>query len=238
MTTRPAYKSVPEKPLALYRDLKPPAEGYGVEVTNLSGSILLIVVSAVLGTLSLVASFGLLSLGADGRISFYLLVSVAILFFAGAGVVGILMIKPLQLQKIELQQRASARTKYEKEQLLPYLEARYGAKDVIHSEKLLNGQASAAVVAGVATSIIMVESADGQKTLELGFYDESIKVADDKAKYGDDGGSAIFLFPYSVDDHASSGDGSVHANSDGSGSFGSDSGGGDGGGGDGGGGGD
>lgn len=242
--TRPAYLKVPEKPNALYRNLKPPAAHYGVEVRGLALSITLFVVPLMIGIiltgsnlLALVrASTTLASFSRADLIALIFPLVVGVGFLVGAIMAFLAMRNAIWRRNQDLAEHAKAKQKYVSELLLPYLAARYGVTDVVDASALLRGEAASARINGEPTRVILLESVNGESFVELGYADKKENVEDDAATShrsgGDSGDALVFLFPFSTDNHAANGDGSIHSSVNGDGYFGSDPGGDAGGGGD------
>lgn len=242
--TRPAYLKVPEKPNALYRNLKPPAAHYGVEVRGLTLSIILFVVPLVIGVILtgsnllalLRASASLSGFSRADLIPFVFPLVIGVGFLVGATMGFLAMRNAIWRRNQDLAEHGKAKQKYVSELLLPYLAARYGLTDVVDTSALLRGEAVSARLNGESTRVILLEAVGGESFVELGYADKKENVEDDAANShrsgGDSGDALVFLFPFSPDNHAADGDGSIHSSVNGDGYFGSDPGGDAGGGGD------
>ena len=231
---RTAFRRVPEVNANVQSPALPP-ERYGVSVPAGQGW-------AVAGSLAVIAAWVSLIILTPASPFFGVSEVVSLAAFA--------LCLPMWIRHSKASVKASKerdakKAEYAKSVLLPYLEQRYGASSIEDADPAQRGRPFTAILSGAPTLVILVESSYRSGLLELAYFDDKLETKDAGGDYVYSGDGHYYFFPFSLDSHASHGDGSVHSSSDGgshfsdssSGDGGGDSGG-DGGGGDGGGGGD
>lgn len=206
--SRTAYRSLPKLQTAA-DGLQPPERGYGVAVPSLAG----VGVAAFLGALATFCLLLIIGLERSGSsTSVILWGACALTVVISFGYMGGALRMILPQRRYAFAARDRARRDYVEQQLIPFAASAYGLTEIAEPYGLLRGEPSEATLAGRKLTVILLEDGD---SYGFGEYDESRLETDEEARRSADSGAPIFLFSYSMEEHSSSGDGSLHSTDDG-----------------------
>lgn len=208
--SRTAYRVLPKLQTAA-PELDAPERGYGVEIPSLAG----VGVAVVLGALASFCLFLLIGLERSGSSpSVILWGSFSLIAVLCLGYLSIRLRTLLPERRTALARRGLNRRAYLDEKLIPFAAAHYGLTELADPLALLRGEPSEATLGERKLNVILLEE-DGP--YGFGEHDESRLETDDEARRSGGADAPVYLFPYSMEEHSSSGDGSLHSTDDGGG---------------------